>query len=134
LADVATFPERSTATQSEVDAHETAVKGPTIFRCADFQVRGPPVGKVEVTTFRASSTATHWDSEGQETPVSAFHPTGFLDTHALEPPLGSIELMASPFSLTARQRDADGHEIPSRDPGAVLGIFATFHAAVPALG
>ncbi len=55
------------ATQSEAEAHDTALKKPlaTGVVC---QADVPPVGFVEVTTSPAPSTATQSDVEGHETP------------------------------------------------------------------
>src|SRR5436305_3675494 len=106
LADVATFPAPSTATQSDVDGQDGA-DSPAGSTCATFHEAAPPIG---VRTFPLASVITQRELEGPAMPESEFQPsTRGVVVQAAEPPVGAVDVITS-LPSTATQSAVDAHE------------------------
>src|SRR5262245_45854157 len=66
LDDVSALPSASTATQSVVDAHETALRLLPLSTLVTVQALSPPVGLVDVPTFPLTSVPTQSALVGHE--------------------------------------------------------------------
>jgi hypothetical protein len=104
-----------TATQSEVEGHETLHKRcvSMLATCHDW---APEVGEVDVTTLPALSTATHREVLGQEIASSWFALSTGVTVHAAAPPVGSLEVTTLPALSTVAQKLSVGQDTPVRKP------------------
>lgn len=114
LVETTAFPSRSTATQSDTVAHDTAYSCP-LETATVVDVLEPPNGLVQVITRGPPShvTATHSATDGHEIPPVPEKPneepavvTG-LQVRA--PPAGLLDVSACPESSNATQSDTAGH-------------------------
>lgn len=110
LAETTARPPLSTATHSDGDAHDTAVRESDTGTAVRCQAPAPPAGAVEVKIGPALSIATHSDAVGHETPLSSAPESIVANVHRALPPAGSVEVTTSPVESVAAQNDREGQD------------------------
>jgi len=103
-------PAQSTATHSELEAHEMPVSPPGTG--ALLHARAPAVGRGEVITPPSKIVAAQNPAEGQETPLITPSPTR-ASRQARAPAAGLLEVTSVPASPTATQLEDVAQETAS---------------------
>jgi hypothetical protein len=137
-----TTPVASTATQSEIEAHETpnSALEPSTFR--SFHAEAPPVGFVEVITSPAPSTAAQNAGDEHDTLAIPKNPgvgSTFRERHLDAPPDGALEVRTLPWRSAATHNETDGHDRAvspdaGNNPARLLSRGVSFHAPAPPEG
>jgi hypothetical protein len=94
----------SPATQSEGEAHETALNGRPRPRLVTCQADGPPNGSVEVMTLPARSTATQSEADGQEMANRALSLSTSATCHVAPTANGVLDLRTLPLLSMATHK------------------------------
>jgi hypothetical protein len=140
LVETRALPAASTATQNDVDGHETARRSTAppvsvsfcvvlLSICATVHAPGPPAGFPDVTALPAPSTATQSDAEAHEMLVRSLLPSTSADRQsAARPPAGFVDHRTDPLRSAATHSVVDGHAMP------LIGTPATALGAVHSTG
>src|SRR5271165_3909114 len=108
FVDTSAWPPSSMATQSNVEAHDTAERLPPLSIVAVLHLEGLLAGLVEVSAY-PPTTATQNELDAQDTLIP---PADFAGLHVGLMALGSVDVIMGPEFSTATHKIWDGHDIP----------------------